>query len=105
VLVPLVFLLLVFWGDYNDLAGLHQLQFFAGKFLDCGGIGTKGLNIGCELFILGVKFRDIGFDGGELVSLSVHFEGAFVVEHGEKQHGDGEQAKDGQSNSNDDALH
>src|SRR5215475_4026083 len=96
---------LVFWGDDYDLAGFHELQFFAGKFLDCGGIGTKSLNIGSELFILGIEFRDIGFEGGELVRLSVNFESAFVVEHREKQHGDSEQAKHGQSDSNDDALH
>jgi hypothetical protein len=98
-------LFLVFWSDDYDLAGLYQLQLFAGKFLDCGRIGTKGLNIGCELFIISVEFRDIGLEGGELVRLSLHFERALVVEDGKKQHRNGEQAKHGQSDSNDNALH
>ena len=97
--------LLLFRCDEDNLAGLHEFQFFAGESFDGGGIGSKRLNFGGEVFVFGIEFGDFGFDGGELLGLGVNFKSAFIVEHGKQEHRDREEAEYAKSDSNDRTLH
>ena len=96
---------LVFGRNEDDLAGFDELQFFAREFLNRIGIAAQSLDIGVELFVLGFEFGDFGIDGSESLRAGVHLKGAAIVEYGKQKHGDRQQAENGESDSNDDALH